>query len=614
MGGVFGSHNPTCVPLPPFTGQIEHLPVSTFELSPEAIKRTSIHLRGQVLAADEIMFALLGRGYFPKELPPVFTTKDFGSDAREILVEWQTAKLFKPEPAPKLTVAGKGKVSKGGAYTYKLPTPEAEAISCPKKGYERRNVHITHPIPQALLVQEIADNRSTIAKWLARGRFSLDRVQIASSYGRGMKPLNFRAHQARKAYIEAQSDWIVKTDITRFFPSIYTHSIPWASYGKEVVKSNPKKFIGSLADRLDILVRSCNRNQTIGIPVGPETSRVLADIISSRIDADFAEKVKDIDEAYVDRLQDDWFLGAPSLEAAEAALSTITSCYRDYGLDINGSKTDVLSTLSPLSETWVAELGAFLSHSRRLTRTRLREFLYLTLKLQLEYPKDPVVSYSLSVIESRRGSIGDVEALESFLIRAATVAPGAMSRICSILINLHHDTKRVSLERVQSRFMRLAERNLQKGNLYEVIWILFTLRGLQIPLKSKTFCDAVEGVPSSAIILLLLDLNERGQVWKQLPISSWENVDADRVLSDWSWLYAYEGIRKGWLADKNGLLAHPFFAAMANRDVVFYDPKRNVRRTTKTVELRQKEWKSSFIETLQLISNLRGFDSSDYDN
>lgn len=33
------------------------------------------------------------------------------------------------------------------AYTYILRDAEAEIISKPKKGYERRNIHITHPIP-----------------------------------------------------------------------------------------------------------------------------------------------------------------------------------------------------------------------------------------------------------------------------------------------------------------------------------------------------------------------------------------------------------------------------------------------------------------------------------
>jgi len=96
----------------------------------------------------------------------------------------------------------------------------------------------------------------------------------------------------------------------------------------------------ALADRLDILIRNCNRNQTIGIPIGPETSRVIAEIISSRIDDDFAADT-DLNNKDIDRLQDDWFIGVSTFEEAEDVLSKIARLYRDYGLEINGSKTSI---------------------------------------------------------------------------------------------------------------------------------------------------------------------------------------------------------------------------------------------------------------------------------
>lgn len=566
------------------------------------------------MTKQNILESLLGKGYFPKELPPVFTTTDFGKASLEILSEWEAGAVFKRVPVTKILVPGKGKVKKAGAYTYKCLEADPEVISCPKRGYERRSMSITHPVPQALLAAEIAEHRATIAKWVSRRRYSLDDLHISPRFSRGIRPLNFEAHKAKKAYIEAQADWIVKTDITRFYPTIYTHSISWAAYGKENVKSNRKKFEGSIADRLDTLVRACNRNQTIGVPIGPETSRIIADILSARIDEEFHSSVGDVDDSQIDRLQDDWFLGAPSLEVAETALAQIAACYRKYGLDINGSKTSVGSALEPLSATWVSELGAFLSHNGGpLSRARLRAFLDLVLKLQLDFPKDPVVGYGLSVIESRRSSIADLEALESFLIRAATASPGALNRICGILINLQHDTKRVSLSRVTNRFTQLAERHAAKGNHYEVIWLLYTLRGLGITLKSKALIEWSEAVESSAIILLLLDMRERGQIRGLLPKSTWEDgITAERVTSDWSWLYAYEGIRKGWLRDAKNVMGQPFLQSFCQRDIEFYNPQRNVVRTEAAVIQRSKLRKKNIQDTVALVDKLRGFSASEY--
>ena len=281
--------------------------------------------------------ALLSKGYFPKELPPVFTTADFGTHVDEIVAEWRAANVFKPDSKS----LGKlpGKMVRRGSYTYQLSSAEAETISKPKRGYERRDVHITHPLPQALLACEIGGNWRPLQGWLSRQTFSEDEIRVGPDYERSIKGINFAVHSAKKSYLQATSDWVVTTDITRFYPSIYTHSIAWAAYGKEKVKRNPNVYKGSLADRLDLLVRACNRNQTVGIPVGPETSRIVAEIISARIDCDYRSRFPKATADSIDRLQDDWTIGVPSLEEAERVLSAISGIYRAFGLDINGSKT-----------------------------------------------------------------------------------------------------------------------------------------------------------------------------------------------------------------------------------------------------------------------------------
>ena len=188
-----------------------------------------------------------------------------------------------------------------------------------------------------------------------------------------------------------------------------------------------------------MLVRSCNRNQTIGVPIGPETSRILAEIISSRIDLDFSEQLEDLPGEVVVRLQDDWAVGAATLETSEKILSVISSCYREYGLEINGSKTSISHILASDQENWKSEISAFLSHRRGgLDRSRLEKFLALCLRLQLEYPSAHVLNYALAIIEGRRFSPTDIEVLESFLLKAAVIAPMSMDRVCRIILNIDH--------------------------------------------------------------------------------------------------------------------------------------------------------------------------------
>ena len=547
----------------------------------------------------------MGKGYFPKELPPTFTTATFAQEVENILPDWEAAELFAKRPKKKNRTK-----YKSNAYGYEVPKAEMESISVPKIGFERRAVGITHPIPQALLCREIAENYPTIQKWLTRQTYSLDEIRVSEKFARAIKGINFPLHRAKKSYIEATSDWLVKTDITRFYPSIYTHSLTWAAYGKEKVKSRLKLFEGSLADRLDILVRACNRNQTIGIPIGPETSRILAEIISSRIDDDLRTGFDDIEIESVDRLQDDWFVGVKTLERSEKVLSQISAAYREYSLDINGRKTSVTRIIQHFEEGWKTELAGFLSHKPgELKGARLREFLSLTLRLQLEYEKQAVTNYALSVLEDQSFVKSDVEALESFLLKAAISSPGSMSRIAEMILNLDYDTKAVSKHRIASRFAELALRALENGNSYEAIWLIYTLRGLKCIIVDKQLVDMITSCNSSVLALMLLDMKDRGLVRCAISTTHWEaQISETSITNDWSWLLAYEAMRRGWLPDPDGLMARPFFAAMRSRGVVFYDERRNVRKRREMLRLRKAMQRRLRNEVRRFMFTMRSVD------
>lgn len=549
--------------------------------------------------------ALLSRGWFPKELPVAFTTADFGSNAQDILLSWEKSSVFSRKSIKQK------KLKKRDAYNYSLKSAEPEIISKPKRGHERRNLCITHPIPQALLSYEISENWFKVHRWLSRQLFSIDKISISNSFERSIEDINFDVHHAKKAFIEATADWIVKTDITSFYSSIYTHSVAWAAYGKERVKKNLHAYEGSLADRIDSLVRSCNRNQTVGIPIGPETSRIIAEIISSRIDHDFFKKMKygQRDFQNIDRLQDDWFVGVDSLENAENLLSVICSAYRPYGLEINGSKTSVDRVVNIADEEWVSEIRAFLSHSSGpISGARLKELFSLGLRLQVQFPRENVIGYVLSAVEGRNLLDADVSLLESFMLKAATASPISLDKICKIILNINYSSKNISIPRITTRFTKLAEKNILNGNTYEAIWLLYAIRGLRTKLKSKTISEAIEVTPSSALALILLDMESKGLVVHKLPKSSWVSlIDADLIRSDWSWLLSYEGVRHGWLPDPKGVMRDPFFAAMHSRDVTFYDPRRNVMPSKKEIMLRKMKKRRATLEAEKFLRLLRGF-------
>jgi glycosyltransferase A (GT-A) superfamily protein (DUF2064 family) len=81
----------------------------------------------------------------------------------------------------------------------------------------------------------------------------------------------------RRAQLRSTSRYILQADINRFYPSVYTHSIPWAIHTKAVAKSN--RGDGYIGNRIDRLVRNGQDGQTMGIPIGPDTSLLIAEIL-----------------------------------------------------------------------------------------------------------------------------------------------------------------------------------------------------------------------------------------------------------------------------------------------------------------------------------------------
>ncbi len=81
---------------------------------------------------------------------------------------------------------------------------------------------------------------------------------------------------------------LFKTDIQNFYPSVYTHSIPWVLVGKSEAKRNKndkKKYYNIL----DNLIQKCQLGETHGIPTGSFASRLIAEIYMCKLDEKLSE-------------------------------------------------------------------------------------------------------------------------------------------------------------------------------------------------------------------------------------------------------------------------------------------------------------------------------------
>lgn len=82
--------------------------------------------------------------------------------------------------------------------------------------------------------------------------------------------------------LEKRFSHLRQIDVSRCFNSIYTHTISWAVKSKEFAKENIGAY--SFDGVFDSLMQRSNYRETNGVIIGPEVSRIFAEIILQSID------------------------------------------------------------------------------------------------------------------------------------------------------------------------------------------------------------------------------------------------------------------------------------------------------------------------------------------
>jgi hypothetical protein len=153
---------------------------------------------------------------------------------------------------------------------------------------------------------------------------------------------DYRYQRAEKKFTK-----LLKFDIQDCFNSIYSHSIVWATLGG-IEKGKTAWFNNQIKDtfgnEFDDLMQKMNFAETNGIVIGPEFSRIFAEIILQRIDKDVettmiarGKYLKKDYECY--RYVDDYFLFYNDEDTKKQILEQFDLLFREYKLTRSDSKT-----------------------------------------------------------------------------------------------------------------------------------------------------------------------------------------------------------------------------------------------------------------------------------
>ncbi len=316
------------------------------------------------LNENEVYEKLLDYGMFPEKLASIFTSEKFGKWARKHGITLYQKKAF-------------------SNVTFHLT----------RNNNAPRILNIPHPIPYFRLCKQIKENWDKIAQRIGEVDDYTNRSMIIPKPNnlskRLVSMLSYDRNKDEKFLILEKSfkaKYFVHADIANCYPSIYSHSIPWALVGKQEAKD---KMLDKTKwyNKLDVAIRGVQRNETVGLPIGPDTSSIISELVLSRVDLALSRY------KYF-RFIDDFKCYCNSKEEADNFIKNLSKELEEYHLRLNQKKTEIIELPKTIEEDWVRDLKAYANKflkEEEFSKSDINfisEFIDLSIKLTKErhYP------------------------------------------------------------------------------------------------------------------------------------------------------------------------------------------------------------------------------------
>lgn len=552
---------------------------------------------------------LLNKGYFPKELPPCFLSEGFGDKFNAISDEIDTTKdgilsrilnNINSDNSLDNNQKSDKRIEEKTIFNNKLKFSNSTCFSIPKLGISRNIIKIPNPYHQGLLSKKICDNYVSIEQIFSNSKISYSSPDIEMEEGENKRSIR------HKSYGEFKEDFLLesykykyqlKTDISKFYSSIYTHSIPWATFGKEAYKRNrnlaknhPSRNNNIFGDEIDDRITWCQNQQTKGIPIGPDTSLIIAEIISCHLDKLLQDKLKTRKIDWLGyRYYDDLILFFNSELDLQIALKDLRFNLKEFELSINDEKTKILSNSNELEKDWVVQIKSFLFREREEDQKHdLWNFFSIIFKLKESFPNDSVIKFALNKFNFVRIEKNNWNIFESLLFRLALSETASLQKVAKILVTYE---SLLNKNKLKDFCYELIERHYENNHDYELVWSLWLLHQFKIQIKKEVFQKIFRSNSTLAIVLGLYLLKENNRI-KNFNYDEIKEQIVTENLNSENWILVYESIYHDLIngMSSNIIDNHLFFKILKSKSITFF----NVNKTLEPLKV--KKTKMSYVE------------------
>ena len=243
---------------------------------------------------------------------------------------------------------------------------EAIYFNIPKNNYVRREYKMPNLYSYLELVFFIVDNKNEFIDIFKNNKYSTSKFF-------NMLDFNFGFTKKIEKRLLFGGTSILSLDLSNFYHTLYTHSIPWVVQGKQNSKKNRSE---GFANNLDRIIQQCQYGETHGIPTGSMATRIIAEYYMCHIDLKMENK-----EYKYSRYVDDIKFPYTSDSDRESFLMEFNNLCREYNLVLNDKKTEIntfpfeknnqklaifsyFDTLTEYSRcnTWIKKISEFIEY------------------------------------------------------------------------------------------------------------------------------------------------------------------------------------------------------------------------------------------------------------
>lgn len=490
---------------------------------------------------------LLSKGYFPIQLPVGFSTKQMAENIGALQRSWDEA-LERRKPV----------------------VSQAERFSVARSSYSRRATSIPNPVNFYGLAKEICQYWPQIQEHFRKSEISRS-IPGAEGSLRAIELTKFTDLYEERVCRSAGARYALVTDISSYFPTIYTHTIPWALHSKAEAKANRAKSPEFFGNILDHRCMGTQDGQTIGLPIGPDTSHIIAEMIGVAIDDAIRIALGGWPKGF--RYVDDFTFFFSTREEAERALAVIIKCVSTFELQINASKTKIVEVRELVQESWKYSLKKLkVSARRRQQKDDIHHYFEVLFSLETRFKDESLVKYGLKQLSSTIIKKSNWPIAEAYLLKCGYGFPNTLQVITQILATYHRHEYQLNMEALGDFCRNLLGSASAANHHSETAWLLWLCKEVGIHLEPALIQQILQ-MESSICSLIALDLNQSGLVDGELDLSDLRTLATSQALLGNNWLLAYEGGRRHWLSNENAefIRQDACFAALLDANVGFYN-------------------------------------------